>query len=66
MSYVTWLVGNAHVGESNLDICRLIRKKAGRRYWKAPKATRHAALKEGLQAHKENRKLYRDVMSGNI
>ncbi len=58
-----WLVSQHHVMAPNFTIARDIvkRTKSG---W--PRAQRVMAIRDAIEAHHENRRLYLDVMGGHI
>jgi hypothetical protein len=63
------IVGRCHVGESNRKVIRYVISCLKRKYktWQAtPKATRREAMHQIIAVHRENRQLYRAVMSGRL
>ena len=63
---VRQIVGRLHVGESYLEVLRhvLTKLKGGRKTWlQLPKFHRRHLVAAVIQHHRENRSLYRHVMS---
>ena len=63
------IIDRCHVGESNLSVCRYAVSRLEKK-WKTvaewPVEKRRGFLAECIRVHAENRKLYRDVMSGRL
>lgn len=68
MSAIAWLVDRMHVMTPDAQVVREMvrrcRTRTGR--WKMAKPKRKAIYRAALEAHRANRQLYRDVMSGRI
>lgn len=63
------IVGRCHVGDSYLSVIRYVinRMAEGYRTFHAqPKAWRKELLREIVTVHRENRELYRAVMTGRF
>ena len=64
---ITYLVGNCHVGDSNLDVLRyVLRRMVGKRktFLKLSRAQRRKLMRQIFKAHAANRKVYKQVMGG--
>ena len=64
---IRMIVGRCHVGESYLQVIRYVlsRMKKGS-FRKAPRAVRRKTLKEIIRCHRENRRLYHQVVTGHF
>ena len=62
------IVDRCHVADSNRTVIRylLSRMKSYRAYRAHPKKERHALLREAIDRHAVNRKLYQRVMGGRF
>lgn len=58
---IRWMVGNLHVGSSDLEVLRYIRKKMKKG---TSKGLKKIAYQHALAAHRENQKQYMAVMAG--
>lgn len=58
---IRWMVGNLHVGSSNLEVLRYIRRKIKKG---TSKGLKKIAYQHALAAHHENQREYMAVMTG--
>ncbi len=64
---IAMLVGRCHVGDTNREVLSYVVSCLKKGSWEAlPSLTRRSVIRECLNEHKENRKLYRAVMTGSF
>lgn len=64
---IRYIVGNCHVGQSYLSVVRYVLSRlAGKRraFFKLTRRQRRKMLREVINAHRANRRVYEHVMRG--
>jgi hypothetical protein len=65
LSQIDNIVGRCHVAQSNLSVIRYFLTRVNRKmWWASPKTKRKIILREVIESHAENRKLFNFVMGG--